>query len=193
MAPWPPPRSPCSTHHLHQPRLERLQRQRAQGTDGAKVRAVLAYDGPKGHMPCTCQRDLPARTHPHTIRLPHQAPHHGWITRWPSPRCLLTRSIARAHIPLGHHIEPEKHQGACGKLGRRTMGLLTIALRLPGTRGCTTTRAHLDSPGAGGIERSIKRSSYRLSAHARPPPAQRACGFFFGHPPRTLKSWFFPS
>jgi len=170
-----PPRRPCAPPHLHTHRFARVQRQRATVTDGAKVRAVRAYDGHQGHMPCTGQRDLPARQHPHTIRLPQQAHQQRWITRRTSPRCLLLRSIERAHIHLGHHIEQEKHPVAFGKLGRRTMGLLPIARRLPGTRGCTTTRAHHDSPRAGGIARGITRSYDRLSAHARQPPAHRAC------------------
>src|SRR5712691_1425299 len=157
--------------------------QLAKVTDGAKVRAVLAYDGHKGQIPFTCQRDLTARKHPHTIRIQQQAHHHRWIKRRTSPRFLLIRGIALAQIQLGHHIEKEKHEVAFGKLGRRTMGLLTIALRFPVTIGFTTTHAHHDSPGAGGIDRGIKRSYYRRSAHSRQPPAHRACWFFFGQPP----------
>src|SRR5712692_3903549 len=162
--------------------------QLAKVTDGAKVRAVLAYDGHKGQIPCTCQRDLTARKHPHTIRIQQQAHHHRWIKRRTSPRFLLIRGIALAQIQLGHHIEKEKHEVAFGKLGRRTMGLLTIALRFPVTIGFTTTHAHHDSPGAGGIDRGIKRSYYRRSAHSRQPPAHRACWFFFGQPPMAI-SW----
>ena len=76
----------------------------------------------------------------HAVRR-NQAHQHCGIKRRPSPRFLCTEVIARAQIPLWYHIAQEKHQVALGKLGHRTLDLLTITLRFPGTIG-VTTRAH---------------------------------------------------
>jgi hypothetical protein len=158
VAPLHPPRRPCDTPHRHTQRLAGLARQRAPVPAGATVRAGRAAEGPKGHRPCTGQRALTARTPPPTRRLPPPAPQPRGRKRRPPPRCLLIRGRERAPSQLGHHLAQEQHQVAFGQLGPRAMGLLPSILRCPETRGATTTRAHHDAPGAGGIERDIQGS-----------------------------------
>src|SRR6266568_2878318 len=82
--------------------------QRAQVTDGAKVRAFLTHDGQKGQVTFARQRDFAARKHPNAVGIQQQAYHHGRIERRCTPSFLLIRRIQAMYIQLGHGIQEEK-------------------------------------------------------------------------------------
>ena len=159
---------------MHKDVLERLQMQRAEIADRAKVRALLAHNGDEGQIAFASQRDLAARKHPDAIGIEQQAHHHRRIERRGAPRFLFIGGIETAYIQAANSIEQEEHQVPLGQLRRRALRLVLVALRLPRTIRFPTVLAHHGSPrvcvkegwhtGKGIIALPLTHSNYGLTS-----------------------------